>query len=116
MRLVERYHENADCCCRVRYGVSCTGFRAVRELLGMERSARRSGQRQIRVRRRVVQRSPRRSDGSPRRAAGSGLCSDEAVMAFEHVLDALQLQCLPGESVVPDQLQLNFGRRPSKGS
>jgi hypothetical protein len=37
-------------------------------------------------------------------------------MAFEHVLDALQLQCLPGEPVVPDQLQLNFGRRPSEGS
>jgi hypothetical protein len=37
-------------------------------------------------------------------------------MAFEHVLDALQLQRLPGESVVPDQLQLNFGRRPSEAS
>jgi hypothetical protein len=32
------------------------------------------------------------------------------------VLDALQLQCLPGEPVVPDQLQLNCGRRPSEGS
>jgi len=105
MRYMERHHESADCCCRVRYGVSCTGFRAVRERLGMERSARRFGQHQIRVRRRVIQRSPRRSEGSPRRAAG-----------FEHVLDALQLQCQPGEPVVPDQLQLNFGRRPSEGS
>ena len=105
MRYMETHHESADCCCRVRYGVSCTGFRAVRERLGMERSARRFGQHQIRVRRRVVQRSPRRSEGSPRRAAG-----------FEHVLDALQLQCQPGEPVVPDQLQLNFGRRPSEAS
>jgi hypothetical protein len=32
------------------------------------------------------------------------------------VLDALQLQCQPGEPVVPDQLQLKFGRRPSEGS
>ena len=105
MRLVERYHENADCCCRVRYGLSCTGVRAVRARLGMERRARRSGQRQIRVRRRVVRRPPRRAVGSPRRAAG-----------FEHVLDALQLQRQPGEPVVPDQLQLNFGRRPSEAS
>jgi hypothetical protein len=37
-------------------------------------------------------------------------------MAFEHVLDALQLQCLPGEPVVPDQLQLNVNQRSSEGS
>jgi hypothetical protein len=37
-------------------------------------------------------------------------------MAFEDVLDALQLQCLPGGPVVPDQLQLNFDQQPSEGS
>jgi hypothetical protein len=74
---------------------------------GWIRCARRSGQRQVRVRCCVIRRPPRRAVGSPRRAA---------VRAFEHVLDALQLQCLPGEPVVPDQLQLNFGRRPSEGS
>jgi len=84
--------------------------------MGIEWRVGRTGQRHVRVRRRVVERPPRRSVESPRRAAGSGVCSDEAVMAFEHVLDALQLQCHPGEPVVPDQLQLNFGRRPSEAS
>src|SRR5262249_35745521 len=46
VRSVERYHENANCCCRVRYGVCCTGFRPVLELVGLvgiQKCARRSG-------------------------------------------------------------------------
>jgi hypothetical protein len=104
---MERHHENANGCYRVRYVTCCTGFRAVRTRMGMERRGHRSDQRHVRVRCCLIRRPPRRAVGSPRRAA---------VMAFEHVLDALQLQCLPGEPVVPDQLQLNFGRRPSEGS
>src|SRR5262245_46049883 len=64
---MERYHENANCCCRVRYGVCCTSFRPALELVGlvgMHRCDRRSGQRQV-CARCFVQRSPQRSVGSP---------------------------------------------------
>jgi len=119
VRSMERYHENANCCCGVRHGVCCTGFRPVHFRpvhfrMGIEWRVGRAGQGHVRVRRRVVQQPSGRSVESPRRAARPGLCSDETVMAFEHVLDALQLQCHPGEPVVPDQLQLNSVGDPAR--